>query len=179
MLMTNSDGSRQVMRAADQDSFINVLAISDDQKEKQRHIEYAVRFLVHYAIPYDGKLDIEEFMDAGIVTLLGNGELDNSLEAMISTFSLLNTCLGSDSLKRWDGERHVGKVGHVGLEGISVGIAKNLATIVNRPDLNSYLHDRIKSFWLQDEVDRFTLPGLRGTTRIQRTIPFGETWFHQ
>lgn len=179
MLMTNSDGYRQVKRAAELDPFLNVLSISDDQKDKQRHIEYAVRFLVHYAIPYDGKLDIEEFMDAGIVTLLGNGELANSLEAMTTTFSLLNTCMGSDSLKRWDGERHVGKVGLVGLEGISVGIAKNLATIVSRPDSNSYLHDRIKSFWLQDEVNRFTLPGLRGTTRIQRTIPFGEIWFHQ
>jgi hypothetical protein len=179
MLMTNADGFRQVKRAAELDSFLDVLTISDDQKEKQRHIEYAVRFLVHYGISYDGKLDIEEFMDAGIVTLLGNGELANSLDAMTTTFSLLNACLGSDSLKKWDGEKHVGKVGLVGLEGISVGIAKNLCSIVGRLDSNSYLQDRIKSFWLQEEVNKFTLPGLRGTTRIQRTIPFGETWFHQ
>jgi len=179
MLMTNPDGFRQVKRAAELDSFLDVLTISDDQKDKQRHIEYAVRFLVHYGIAYDGKLDIEEFMDAGIVTLLGNGELANSLEAMHATFSLLDTCLGADSLKRWDGEKHVGKVGLVGLEGISVGIAKNLASIVSRSDSNAYLQDRIKSFWLQEEVSRFTLPGLRGTTRIQRTIPFGEAWFHQ
>jgi hypothetical protein len=98
---------------------------------------------------------------------------------MTATFSLLNACLGSDSLKRWDGEKHVGKVGLVGLEGISVGIAKNLSSINSRSDSNSYLQDRIKNFWLQEEVDKFTLPGLRGTTRIQSTIPFGETWFHQ
>jgi len=179
MVMTNPDGYRQVKRAAELNSFIDVLTISEDQKKKQRHIEYAVRFLVHYGIPYDGKLDIEEFMDAGIVKLLGSGELANSVEAMTATFSLLNACLGSDSLKRWDGEKHVGKVGLVGLEGISVGIAKNLSSIMSRSDANSYLQDRIKNFWLQEEVDKFTLPGLRGTTRIQRTIPFGETWFHQ
>jgi Uncharacterized conserved protein len=179
MLMTNPDGYRQVKRTAELDSFIDVLTISDDQKEKQRHMEYAVRFLVHYAVAYDGKLDIEEFMDSGIVTLLGNGKLANSLETMSTTFSLLNACLGSDALKRWDGEKHVGKVGLVGLEGISVGVAKNLASIVSRSDSSSYLQDRIKNFWLQDEVSRFTLPGLRGTTRIQRTVPFGETWFHQ
>jgi hypothetical protein len=179
MLMTNADGFRQIKRAAELESFLNVLTISDDQKEKQRHIEYAVRFLVHYGIPYDGKLDIEEFMDAGIVTLLDNGELTNSLEAMTTTFSLLNACLGSNSLKKWDGKKHSGKVGLVGLEGISVGIAKNLGSIVSRSDSISYLQDQIKSFWLQEEVNRFALPGLRGTTRIQRTIPFGESWFHQ
>lgn len=178
MLMTNPDGFHRVKASAEQESFISVLNVSDEQREKQRHVEYAVRFLVHYAIPYDGALDIEEYMDSGIVTLLGDGRLDASLEAMNHTFSLLNACLGSDSLKRWDGEKHVGKVGLVGLEGICVGIAKNLPLILSNSDMTMFIQDKTKRFWSQDEVSRFTSPGLRGTTRIQRTVPFGELWFH-
>ena len=179
MLMTNPDGFRQIKESAESDSFIKVLNISDEQKEKQRHLEYAVRFLVHYAIPYDGKLDIEEYMDEGIVRLLGNGGLQSSLSTMGRTFSILNGILGSDSLKRWDGEKHVGKVGLVGLEVICIGIARNLDAIQRRSDASHFLQDRIRGFWSQEEVNAFISPGLRGTSRIQRTVPFGERWFRQ
>ena len=99
------------------------------------------------------------------------------IKAMNETFSLLNTLLGPDSLKRWDGEKHVGKVGLVGLEAICVGIAKNLPMILSKADMSIFIQDKTKRFWAQDEVSRFTSPGLRGTTRIQRTVPFGELWF--
>jgi hypothetical protein len=42
---------------ADHDSFLKVLAASDDQIERQRHMEYVSRFLVYTYIPYDGKHD--------------------------------------------------------------------------------------------------------------------------
>lgn len=177
MLMTNSFGFRQVKASAEQDTYLQVLNITEDQKDKQRHMEYAARFLVHYAIPYDGSLDIEEYIDTGIVSLLNGEMLDTSLEAMQTTFALLNGCLGGDALKRWDGEKHVGKVGLVGLEAVAVGIAKNLSRISRESDVYAFLIDRVRRFWHQEELSSFTSPGLRGTTRIQRTVPFGEAWF--
>jgi hypothetical protein len=178
MLVTNSDGFRYVKASAEQPNFLSVLNVSDEQKTKQRHMEYAVRFLVHYAIPYDGVLDIEDYMNTGIIALLSNGNLGDSLDVMNKTFYFLHESLGSDSLKRWDGEKHVGKVGLVGLEAICVGIAKNLPEIVSESNISSFLQDKVKSFWSQDELNKFTSRGLRGTTRIQRTVPFGERWFH-
>lgn len=118
-------------------------------------------------------------MDEGIVRLLGNDSLQSSLSTMERIFKILNGILASDSLKRWDGEKHVGKVGLVGLEVICIGIARNLDAIQQRSDITRFLQDRIRGFWSQDEVNAFISPGLRGTSRIQRTVPFGESWFRR
>src|SRR3954471_622547 len=53
-------------------TFLAVLAASDDQIERQRHMEYASRFLVHTYIPYDGKHDVEDYIDEGMIQLAGN-----------------------------------------------------------------------------------------------------------
>ena len=85
--------------------------------------------------------------------------------------------MGDDALRRFENNRHLGKVGLVGLEGIAVGVAKNFAKISALTDSNKFLQQRIKKFWQQPAIAAFTSPGMRGTTRIQKTIPFGERWF--
>jgi hypothetical protein len=67
----------------------------------------------------------------------------------------------------------------VGLECIAVGVAKNLDAILALGDAPSkeFIKNKVESFWQQQEVATFTSPGLRGTVRIQRTVPFGEGWF--
>jgi hypothetical protein len=65
----------------------------------------------------------------------------------------------------------------VGLEGIAVGVAKNIQAILKLSKPEKFVKDKIQKFWSQPEATTFTSPGLRGTTRIQRTVPFGQTWF--
>jgi hypothetical protein len=67
----------------------------------------------------------------------------------------------------------------VGLEGIAVGVAKNLEAILNlgRDQAKNFVREKSQQFWTQPASENFTSPGLRGTTRIQRTVPFGEEWF--
>ena len=154
-----------------------VITINDDQIERQRHMEYAVRFLVHSFVPYDGKLDVEEYIDEGIVKLAGKSDGTAANECIGKTFHLLNEAAGSNALRRYENGRYVGKVGLVGLEGIAVGVAKNLKAISRQSSPKQFLQKRIKDFWAQTEVESFTSLGLRGTTRLQRTIPFGENWF--
>ncbi len=55
MLMVNGQYFRDVKAAAERPSFNTVTGINEDQIEKQRHMEFAVRFLVHTFVPYDGK----------------------------------------------------------------------------------------------------------------------------
>src|SRR5690606_11491531 len=47
LLMVNETFFRSVNQAADANAFRSVIAATDDQIEKQRHMEMAVRFLVH------------------------------------------------------------------------------------------------------------------------------------
>jgi hypothetical protein len=178
MLMVNAAFFRAVKAAAEQSVFIKVTSVTEDQLEKQRHMEMAVRFLVHTFVPYDGRLDVEEYIDEGIVTLAQAGDL--SAAGLIDrTFGLLFAIAGRNALRRLDNGNYIGKVGLVGLEGIAVGVAKNLDAILalGEDQAKAFVREKMEGFWVQPESARFTSPGLRGTTRIQRTVPFGEEWF--
>jgi hypothetical protein len=177
MLMVNGDYYRAVKAAAEQRSFQTVVVLTDDQIERQRHMEFAVRFLVHTYIPYDGKLDVEEYIDEGTVELASSSDGGLAADLINRTFTLLYNVAGKDALRRFEDGHHVGKVGFVGLEGVAVGVAKNLDAITKLPAPRDYVRDKIQRFWSQPETAYFVSPGLRGTTRIQRTVPFGEAWF--
>ena len=177
MLMVNGDYFRAIRDAAERPSFRTVTAVSDDQIEKQRHMEFAVRFLVHTYVPYDGILDVEEYIDEGVVRLATQGDAVEATRVMDRTFDLLNAVAGGGALRRYEAGRHTGKVGLVGLEGIAVGVAKNLDEIAALPSPEDFIRQKMQTFWSQEETARFTSPGLRGTTRIHRTVPFAERWF--
>ena len=179
MLMINGVYFRAVKAAAEQLFFKNVISITDEQAEKQRHLEMAVRFLVHANVPYNNSLDVEEFIDEGIVKLAQAGDHAGATNLISQTFRLLNEVAGSNSFRRYQNGAHSGKVGLVGLEGIAVGVAKNIDAILALGPDNSkkFVKEKMQTFWLQPESARFTSLGLRGTTRIQRTVSFGEQWF--
>lgn len=177
MLMANEDFFKAVKAAAERAAFTEVIDVSQEQMDKQRHMELATRFLVHTNVPYDGTLDVEEYIDEGIVGLSAAPEANALIDVMNRTFDLLRAVAGKDTLRRYDGDRYTGKVGLVGLEGIAVGVAKNLDAITSLPDPTEFIRSRAQEFWGQQQVNSFTSPGLRGTTRIQRSVSFGEVWF--
>ncbi|MDX0870366.1 DUF262 domain-containing protein [Sinorhizobium medicae] len=179
MLMINGDYFRAVRSAAEQAAFKTVTSVTDDQLEKQRHMEMAVRFLVHVGVAYDGRLDVEEYIDEGIVSLARAGDGDGARDLINRTFTLLNQAAGRNALRRFENGNHSGKVGLVGLEGIAVGVARNLDAILalGADDAKAFVKEKLEQFWTQPQSDSFTSPGLRGTIRIQRTVPFGADWF--
>ncbi|WP_430937575.1 DUF262 domain-containing protein [Rhodovulum sp. YNF3179] len=179
MLMINADYFRAVKAAAEEANFRSVISVSEEQAERQRHMEMAVRFLVHTNVPYDGRLDVEEYIDEGIVQLAQAGDHAKAVLQINRTFRLLLAAAGQGALRRFQGGRHTGKVGLVGLEAIAVGVAKNIDQILALGDdgAKKFVKEKIQTFWTQPEAESSTSPGLRGTSRIQRTVPFGENWF--
>jgi len=178
VLMVNAPYFRGVRAAAEEAAFRTVTGLSDEQENKQRHLELAMRFLVHAFVPYDGKLDVEEYIDEGVISLAKAGNQAHDTSVMIHTFDLLNQADGANTLKRFDGQRHVGKIGLVALETTAVGVAKNLDAIKALPDPAGFVRDRARSLWNDPNAAGFTSPGVRGTMRIQRTVPYGAIWFH-
>lgn len=177
MLMVNPVYYRSVKRAAEQEPFQTLVAVTEDQMERQKHMEYAVRFLVHTYVEYNGVLDVEEYIDDGITTLARASDGSEAESLLARTFSLLKEAAGKDALRRPIDGNHVGKIGLVGLEGIAVGVARNLSAILNLDKPAAFVKKKINTFWTQPHTGNFTSLGLRGTTRIQRTVPFGEAWF--
>lgn len=167
------------VKASAENADLNILTgITSEQKKRQRHLELAVRFLVHVYIPYDGKLDVEEYIDRGIMDLALIGDSSSGSTLLAETFQILREAGGDDALKS-RGSSGAGKAGLVGLEAIAVGVAKNLDAIkaLGAVESVTFLRDKLVHFWQQPSVARFSSPGLRGTTRIQRTVPFGIDYF--
>lgn len=179
MLMINAEYFRAVKKSAEQKAFTEIISITPDQAERQRHMELAVRFLVHLLVPYDGTLDVEEYIDEGIIALAKGGDKENASALLNATFELLYSAAGENALRRLSKGNYTGKVGLVGLEGIAVGVAKNLDAILALGGSKSkeFVAKKIAEFWIHEENERFSSSGLRGTTRIQRTVPFGESLF--
>ncbi|MBL3565967.1 DUF262 domain-containing protein [Rhodovulum sulfidophilum] len=177
MLMVNENYFRAIKAAAESDTFLKVTSLTDGQLDKQRHIELAARFLVHVDVPYDGLLDVGEYIDEGIVQLASAGDIERATSLLTDVFALLKEVADGDALRRYQNGHYSGRVGLVGLETIAVGVAKNLPDIQKQPDPVGFVRDRSQKLWEQEEIERFLSPGVRGTARIQKTVPFGEHWF--
>lgn len=177
IIMVNPHYAAFVRSLADSATFLAVLAASDDQIEKQRHMEYVSRFLVHTYVEYDGKLDVEEFIDEGVVQLATANEVQQAGATFHATFNLLNQAYGDNALRRFQNGVPTGRVGLAAFESIAVGVAKNLPHIQAKPNPSGYIQQRIIDFWNAPQIQNFFAAGLRGTIRIQRTIPFGTGWF--
>jgi hypothetical protein len=177
IIMVNAQYAAFMRQLAQRESFLTVLSASPDQLEKQRDMEYVSRFLVHTYIEYDGKLDVEEFVDDGIVKLADASETHQAATTFNATFDLLNAAHGTNALRRFQGGVPTGRVGLAAFEGIAIGVAKNITNIQAKANPTEYVRQRIIEFWQSPNIENFFGAGLRGTYRIQRTIPFGVGWF--
>ena len=175
--MVNAEFFRAIKEAAERPNFLAVTGLSDSQTEKQRHIEMAVRLLVHTLVDYDGTLDVGEYIDEGIVKLATDGGNAQASTTINATVDFLHQAAGGNALRRYEDNVYSGRVGLVGLESIAVGVAKNLVEIQGLKDPVQFVRDKSQTFWSQPDVASFVSPGMRGTTRIQKTVPFGSEWF--
>jgi hypothetical protein len=97
IIMVSAPYGRFVRDLASYQPFVTTLAASEEQLEKQRDMEYATRFLVHTYVDYDGRLDVEEFIDESIVALATAAETRMAGETFRSTFDLLNDAYGGNA----------------------------------------------------------------------------------
>jgi len=177
VIMVNRAYAAFMHKLADSADFRVVLAATDEQVEKQRHMEYVSRFLVHTFVHYPGRVDVEEFINDGIVALAVKGETTIAGETFANTFRLLKKAFGENALRRFQDGVPSGRVGLAAFEGVAVGIARNIKRIQAKPNAVDYVKKRTLAFWNSADVTEFFTAGLRGTIRIQRTIPFGTEWF--
>lgn len=177
MIMIDSDAFSLIKAAAEDPTFIDICSISEDQKEKQKHLEMATRFLVMVFCDYDGKLDVDDYLNDGIATILGEKNIREKVQCMTRTFNLLNAAFGVDALKKHFDDKPVGKVSYAPFEGIAVGVGKNIEAILSLPDSLAFLRERIASFWVAPTAISFTGTVIKAPYRLQKTLPFGQQHF--
>lgn len=177
VIMANAEYFRFMKRLADNKEFLAVSGVTPDQLEKQKHFELLSRFLVHTYVDYDGKLDVEEFIDQSLIGLAIANQTQEVEECFIATFGLLYSVFGGDALRRISHGTQSGRVGLASFECIAIGIARNFKRITGKLNPSEFVKERIEEFWESSEFNQFFTAGTRGTTRIQKTIPYGQKWF--
>jgi len=179
MVLANRDFTKAIRDLAQSVNTVSIFQLTSAQKEKQRDVEYIVRLISHTFVDYDTSLDVQEFLDAAIVDVLSNMDQDHVIQTVSWTIDILKEACGNDALIP-SGDAPEGIAGRFSLralEAIAVGVARNRDGIMAQAAPKQFVFEKIQSFWKQPEVPDMSASGLRGTVRLQRTIPFGAQWF--
>lgn len=179
MVLANAGFVQAIRNFAQRDDFKKVFQITADQVSNQRDVEYVVRLIAHTYTEFDRALDVQEFLDAAIVEILTTKNRDEVMDTMTWMVETLYAIFGERAL--FPPPEAAGGVAPRfslrALEAIAVGISRNKAAITALADSKGFLKEQVASFWQQPEVPEMSASGLRGTVRLQRTIPFGSNWF--
>jgi hypothetical protein len=179
MVLANPEVTKRIREIAGSEPAEKIFRITGDQKEKQFDVEMVVRAVVHTAIDFGNQTDVQDFLDKGIIEILTGDAPSKSIDSVDWTISILNKLLGDQALIPGEhaGEGLANRFSLRALEAIVVGIARNQESISALGSPDEYLLEKVDEFWKQPEVLEMSAAGLRGTTRLQRTIPFGADWF--
>lgn len=180
MVLANAEFTQEIRQFALRENVKNIFQITPEQNSAQRDVEYVVRLIVHTFVEYDRSLDVQEFLDLSIVDILTQQNCGEVMQTITWTLEILYRVLGARALMPPEGVGAgiASRFSLRALEAIAVGVARNKAAIVALTNPDQYVKDKIDSFWEQPQVIEMSASGLRGTVRLQRTIPFGNQWFN-
>lgn len=176
MVLTNPYFTQRLREFVAQDDFQRSFRVTSDQHRKQKDLEYAVRLMAHSYEDLPAKKDVEEFLDDAIVRVLEGENVDDAMQRISWSISTLYRIFGENALMP-TAEAVQRKFSLRALEGVAVGIARNREAILEQPNPDRFVRSRVEGFWERPEVASMSSTGLRGTTRIQRTVSFGAIWF--
>jgi hypothetical protein len=178
MVLANAEFTKRLREFAASKSFKTIFRITDEQARRQDDLQYAVRLVVHAYEDFSKGRDVEEFFDAAILKIMEEHQVDEVIQRVKWTVDQLCRLLGDSALIPPEEAPGIApRFSLRALEGIAVGIARNKENIMGLNDPDKFLATKIMEFWKQPRVADMSASGLRGTVRIQRTVPFGIAWF--
>jgi hypothetical protein len=146
----------------------------------QQDLEYAVRLVVHTFEEFPQRRDVQEFLDQAILKVMGERDVDDVVDQIGWSVETLHRLFGERALVPPE-DRPEGiapRFSLRALEGIAVGLARNRVAILALRDADEFSRGRVAEFWNQPEVRDMSAAGLRGSVRLQRSVPFGSQWFN-
>jgi hypothetical protein len=182
MVLADENFTNTLKIISSQYIFQNLFKVTEEQRQKQKDLEYVVRMIVHTFVDYDRNMDIEEFLSGGILEVIETGKQQEAIDTVKWVIETLWRVGGEDALLpaaiRNEGVGGGRRFSLRALEVIAVGIARNCDAISARQDSDDFIRHKIAGFWRHQIAADLSGAGIRGTTRIQRSIPFGQQWFN-
>jgi hypothetical protein len=186
LIMVNSDFYDWIKNLRDISAFKETIAISDRGLKEQYDMELAIRFLALKDADEQtlkGIGDMSDFLDTRSVEFARSDSFDSDNEgkAFTDTFDIIDTALGDEAFRRYDGgtNRFLGGFAVSAFEAITVGVHANLQawTALEGDQRNATLRDRAKQLWSDHEFRSNSGSGIRASGRIPKTLPRGRVLF--
>lgn len=177
MVLANSIFTQRLREFVAQEDFQSSFRVTPNQRRTQQDLEYAVRLLAHTFEDLPPKSDVQEFLDEAIIRVMTTHDVEEAVDSASWTISTLFRIFGANALVPTTDAMEK-RFSLRALEVLAVGIARNRDAIINLRDTDGFVRDKVQEFWELPEVANMSSTGQRGTTRIQRTVPFGEAWFN-
>lgn len=170
---------QEIIDTVADDSIVqSLLQPSEEQAKRLSGQEKICRLVVFGMTEYDGRRELEDYVDEEIKEIaLANHHHPEIARKLLDTFRLIDDAVGTDGLKKKEGDRFTGQVGNTAFEIIAVGIFANYDDIVALADTDAFVAGKIEELWSEQIPQTLRRPGQRGTVRIKQTIPFGKRFF--
>lgn len=179
-VMLNEDFHSWLKARADNVHFKNTTAQTENALESQQDIELVLRFVVFRHFQYDTRLDVHEYLNDSLIQLATHQPLDytRELEIFEKTFEILDDALGNNAFKKWDGNGFRGKFLLSVFEVMVTGISLNLDQIegLGRSQAVEHVRAKAKELWDSETFQKYSGPGVRGTQRLRKLLPFAESF---
>lgn len=179
--MVDSAFQSWLVARAETATFENTIDQTPNAKERQTHVELALRFFAFRNVEYRNGLDVHEYLDAALIRMTRDTPINRLVEEAVfdRTFALLDAALGSKAFKRWDGQIFTGAFLMSVFEVVALGISRNIDAIeVMDSQLRStFIHDKCKALWADPTFVRYSGAGVRGTTRLSNLLPMAQGYF--
>jgi Protein of unknown function DUF262 len=179
-LMINPDFYYWLKTRSEFEPFKTTTAQTEEALKKQIGVELVLRFAAFRSVAYQQGLDVHEYLDRSLITMASNKNFAQAEEQSIfeRTFVALNTALGSDAFKRWDGERFIGKFLMSVYEVAAIGVSQNIDRIEQLgTKATEFITRQAKALWSNEVFQQNSGAGVRGTTRLARLLPMSRDFF--
>ena len=180
-IMTNVDLHNLLVKLSAFQEFASTTSQTDQAIEKQSNIELVLRYFAFRLKPYEKGLDVHEYLDAALLDMATNHNIDwkKEEEIFLETFSLLHESVSENAFKKWDGDDFKGKFLMSVFECAVSGISNNIDEIkgLGRDQQKEFVILKLKSLWESEEFIRNSGAGVRGTTRLANLLPMAKEHF--
>ena len=177
-VMLNRNFYNWIKKLSENKDFLTTIAQTETALEGQMAIELVLRIIAFCHIPYHQKLDVHEYLDDALMRLAKNNTLNFSeIEKKFDdTFFLLNSALGEQSFKRWDGQEFKGKFLMSVYEVLAVGVYQNIDKYNHHDNetVKEFILKKAKELWGNEIFSRNSGGGTRGTTRLANLLPLAK-----
>lgn len=180
-IMLDSTFQDWLVARSENSRFLSTIAQTEIAKERQTHVELALRYFAFRDVPYDSRFDVHEYLDTALVVLATGGGFDRNLEQTIfdRTFLVLDEAMQDSAFKRWDGQNFSGKFLISVFEVVALGVSRNIDAIeqMNQQARTDFIQEKCRALWGMQEFLQYSGGGVRGTTRLANLLQLGPVLF--